>query len=742
MKLLTHRRTSGLIGQSVTRPDGIPKATGEFAYLNDLTAEGMLWAYTRRAFLPRAQILKVDTLPAKQLPGVADVITIDQIPGSQYQGQDEADQPVLAKGEIRHWGEAVAVVVAEDLETARLAAEAIDLQLEPLPPQTDLETELAAGQVYREVHVRRGDPAAAGEVVVENTYQVGVQDQAPLGTEAGLAIPDGEGGVDLWGPSQWVYVDHEQLTKCLGVAPDQIRVHPGGLGGAFGAREDLSLQTHICLLALRTGRPIKQEYNRFDSFAGHVKRHAAQMWYRHQSDREGNLVRVDARLLFDGGAYQMTSAAVIGNASFFAVGPYRCPNTFVDGYSIRTNHPPSGAMRGFGANQVSFASERQMDQLAEALGVDPVALRLQNALAPGDRNPTTGQLIDDTLPTAEAIRSVAALPLPAESHSTDPRLLPGGTGLTTPPDRVRRGVGYGVAIKNIGFSEGFDDYAEARVELRTEGIKVHTAAVEVGQGMVTILAQIARTVLGIQEVEVVFNHTSEIGSAGSTSASRQTQMSGGAVYQAATKLKDRLLSAGQGEELNSEGVWSEGELITPLSELLDQDLWSEWVRFRHPPTDIPDENGQGNLHPGFTVAAHRAVVDVDLDLGLVRVVQVDIAQDVGKIIHPIQIRGQIEGGIAQGLGLAVMEELVYDQGMVANPTFTDYLLPTSLDMPPVEALLLEEPSSWGPFGAKGMAELPSISVTPAVVAAIAQATGKSITRVPVRPQDIACIEDL
>ncbi|MBT8217148.1 MAG: molybdopterin-dependent oxidoreductase, partial [Acidimicrobiia bacterium] len=298
------------------------------------------------------------------------------------------------------------------------------------------------------------------------------------------------------------------------------------------------------------------------------------------------------------------------------------------------------------------------------------------------------------------------------------------------------GVGYAVSIKNIAFSEAFDDYAEARVVLTAAGAEVHTAAVEVGQGMVTVLAQIARTALGVDRVAIVPADTGAIGSAGSTSASRQTQMTGGAVLEAARAVRELALQRGDGDDLTSEGVWRSGELVMTLDELCESGPLSHHTRFRHPPTEEPDENGQGTLHADFAVAAHRAVVDVDPELGLVRVVQVDTAQDIGLALNPQSVRGQIEGGIMQGVGLAVMEELVLDRGVIRNASFTDYLLPTFLDAPDVEIELIEEPSPWGPFGAKGIGEPPTISSTPAVVAAIRNATGRELNRVPVRPQDI------
>jgi CO/xanthine dehydrogenase Mo-binding subunit len=360
-------------------------------------------------------------------------------------------------------------------------------------------------------------------------------------------------------------------------------------------------------------------------------------------------------------------------------------------------------------------------------------LRRRNALRTGDSNPTTGQIIETPLPTVEVINSLAAMPLPDRRKG---ETLPGGSGLTTEADHVVRGVGYAVGIKNLGFSEGFDDYAQARVRLTAEGLVVETAAVEVGQGLVTVLAQIARSAFGVSNAEVRHVDTSRIGSAGSTSASRQTQVSGGAVYEAATLLRERILSEYGGDDLDDEGVLAGSRRVASWAEISTTPC-EETVTFRHPPTTPADADGQGLIHADFAVAAHRAVVDVDPELGLVRVVRVDTVQDVGKALNPESVRTQIEGGITQGVGLAVMEELILDDGVILNPNFTDYLLPTILDAPDVEALLIERDGSWGPFGAKGVGEPPTISSTAAVAAAIRAATGKAISRVPVRPQDIA-----
>ncbi|MGH9185492.1 MAG: molybdopterin cofactor-binding domain-containing protein [Acidimicrobiales bacterium] len=710
------------IGESAARPDGIPKVKGQFAYSSDLWAEGMLWGATVRSPLPRARIASIDPSEARSCSGVHAVLTHEDVPGRKTFGLEVPDQPVLAWNDVRYEGEPVALVAADHPETARRAAEKLTVDYEELPPLTDPEDALGdgapklhpSGNVIRHVRIRHGDERARAEVVVSGTYEVGMQDQAFLGPESGLAVPDGDGGVDLWVATQWLHEDRDQVAACLGLTPNEVRLHLGGVGGAFGGREDVSMQVHACLLALTSGHPVKMSYLRDESFLGHVHRHPARLRYRHHATRRGDLVKVEAELVLDGGAYASSSTAVLANACCFAAGPYRAPNALVEGWAVRTNNPPCGAMRGFGAVQACFAYEAQMDKLAAALGIDAVELRLRNALAPGDRI-ITGQVIRGTAPVAEVIRTCAGAPLPAlpPPAGAEEMALPGGAGRTADPSEVRRGVGFAVSVKNLMFSEGFDDYAIASCRLEGGVATIKSACAEVGQGFVTLAQQIAREVLGVDEVVVAPADTS-IGSAGSTSASRQSWMSGSAVQAACEAVRARLVEAAPG------------------------DVIEETVTFRHAPTQPLDENGQGDAHVSFAFAAHRAVVDVDLDLGLVRVLDITTSQDVGRVLNPLQCVGQIEGGIAQGVGLAVMEELVLDRGRILNPSFTDYLIPTALDMPDVHiAALIEQPEPGGPFGAKGVGEPPTISSTAAVVAAIRAATGLPLTRVPVRPQDIA-----
>jgi xanthine dehydrogenase D subunit len=755
VSLATRTAAASGIGVSARRPDGGPKVRGQFAFSGDAWAEGMLWGHTLRSPYPAARIRSIDVAPALVVPGVYAVATVGDVPGSPWYGLEHRDQPVFAWEEVHHVGQPIAVVAAEHPEAARRACEAIRVDYEVLEPMVDPEAVIArfsagddagAESVFRHLVIERGHPDVHGPVVVEGTYEIGMQDQAMLGPEAALASPAADGGVDLIVSTQWLHNDRDQIAECLGLPPERVRLTLGGVGGAFGAREDVSLQVHASLLAQLTGRPVKFVYSRRESFLGHVHRHPARIWMRHSSDRDGTLVSFEARIVLDGGAFRSSSYHVTANAACFAPGPYRVDNVRVDAWAVRTNNPPCGAMRGFGVVQSCFAHEAQMDRLAAALALDPVELRLRNALAPGDQL-VTGQRIEGSLPVAEVIRRCAAIPLPETEASfpSDPIARPGGAGRTTDAADVRRGVGFAVGFKNLMYAEGYMDGSVARCRLVGGVATIACAAAEVGQGFVTLVEQIARSVLGVERVVVEPADTS-IGSAGSTSASRQTMMSGGAVEQACHSVRDQLVAhmatacgiAPDALDVRDGRIVSlDGSVDVGLDEAAPGVVFEATETYNHRVTHPLDASGQGDAHVAFACAAHRAVVDVDPELGLVRVVQVATAQDVGKALNPLQVLGQIEGGIAQGVGLATMEELVIDDGVVRNPSFTDYLLPTALDAPEVVAELIEEPEPGAPFGAKGVGEPPAISSTPAVVAAVRAATGRPLTRVPMRPADIA-----
>jgi len=729
----------GRVGETVRRADAVPKVTGEFAYASDLHAEGMLWGHTLRSPHTHARIVELDISQALAMPGVHAVLTHADVPGKKTYGLDFDDQPVLAIDRVRYLGEPVALVAAEHPEQARRAAERIRVEYEPLEPVVDAERATqqeplhaenpTAGHgfrddprpnVVRSIVIRHGDPDTEGEVSVSGVYELGLQDQAFLGPESGLAVPDGEGGVDVYVATQWIHVDRDQVAPCLGLEPEQVRIHLSGVGGAFGGREDLSMQIHGALLALHTSRPVKIVYSREESFVGHVHRHPAKIWAEHRATKAGRLVCVRVRILLDGGAYASSSTAVTANAACFACGPYRVDNALIESTCVYTNNPPCGAMRGFGAVQGCFAHEAQMDKLAAELGIDPVELRMLNALEPGDTLPT-GQRVTGSFPVAEVIRRAAELPVPeAEELPRDPIRLPGGAGNTTRGQGIRRGVGFAVGFKNVCYSEGFDDACSAGVRLwRDAGgelaAEVRCAAAEVGQGVNDVILQVARTELGTENVALAPASSRGVGSSGSASASRLTWMAAGAV---------RLACGDALAELEA------GRAEVDLERT-----------YHHPrTTPLDPETGQvtgEKAHVAFVCAAMRVVAEVDVELGLTRVVWIGTAQDVGRALNPRAVHGQIEGGIAQGLGLALMEEIQTRDGLITNASFTDYLIPTALDMPPVDAELVEVEEPDAPYGAKGVGEPPTVVSTAAVVSALRAASGRELTRVPVRPDELA-----
>ena len=745
----------GTLGTSASRPDGVAKVQGGFAFSSDMWADNMLWGATLRSPHPYARIVAIDVSGAYAIDGVVTVVTAVDVPGKLTYGLIVQDQPVFAAigDTVRYSGEPIAAVAADHPETCQRALAAIKVTYEVLTPVTDPEDCIAGvaeqihpdGNIFRHQRIVSGDTSVVGAVQVEGEYEIGMQDQAFLGLESALAIPDSNGaGLEMYVATQWLHEDRKQIADCLNIPEENIRLVLGGVGGAFGAREDISLQVHTALLAMKAGRPVRISYGREESFYGHVHRHPAKIWMKHHADLNGKIVKIESRMVFDGGAYCSTSPAVLINGITHTQGPYKCDNAIVDGWAVRTNNPPCGAMRGFGVVQACFAHESQMEKLAAVVGVSPVEIRLLNAMETGDRM-ITGQIMDSVAPVAQCIRETDAIPMPAPlENNADLRTIPGGTGLTAQPSNIRRGVGWGVSIKNLMYSEGFDDFSTARCRISNGVVTIKFATSEVGQGFTMLAQQITRTVLGVDEV-ILDTIDTQVGSAGSTSASRQTWMSGGAVQVACQAALAQLFDhvATKFEMTRSELEIDGTDIVDRLtqrrvtvSEAISEIEIDCTEEYHHPPTEDLDENGQGNCHVAYAFVAHRAVVDVDPELGLIKVVQIATAQDVGRVLNPLAAMGQIEGGIAQGLGLAVMEEIIVKDGKVRNPSFTDYLLPTFLDSPTVEMVFIEEHEPKSPLGAKGIGEPPCISVTPAIANAIRQAVGRELPRVPIRPYDI------
>ncbi|WP_199546829.1 xanthine dehydrogenase family protein molybdopterin-binding subunit [Streptomyces sp. N35] len=779
---VTQKYTQGGIGESTLRPDGTLKVTGEFAYSSDMWHEDMLWGQTLRSTVAHAEIVSIDTSEALKMDGVYAVLTADDMPAAKNYGMEFQDTPILAYGKVRHHGEPVALVAADHPETARRAAAKIVIEYRELPLITDEASATAPDAIL--VHENRDDhhapfvphpnivhhqPIQRGNVeeaakkadfIVKGEYTFGMQDQAFLGPESGLAVPAEDGGIDLYVATQWLHSDLKQIAPCLGLPEEKVRMTMSGVGGAFGGREDISMQIQASVLALRTGKPVKMVYNRTESFFGHVHRHPAKLYYEHGATKDGKLTHMKCKIVLDGGAYASSTASVVGNASSLSVGPYVIDNVDILAIGLYSNNPPCGAMRGFGAVQACFAYEAQMDKLAAKLGMDPVEFRQLNAMEEGTIMPT-GQPVESPAPVAELLRRVKSRPLPPErqwesSEGADVRALPGGLSNTTHGEGVVRGIGYAVGIKNVGFSEGFDDYSTAKISMQVingEAVAVvHTAMAEVGQGGVTIHAQIARTELGVQQVTIHPADT-QVGSAGSTSAGRQTYMTGGAIKNSCELVREQVFAIGRRkfgsyhpawatEELNLEGgkvVTNAGEVLASIVDVLEDEVVSVEEEWRHQPTEAFDRvTGQGRGHVQYAFAAHRAVVEVDTELGLVKVIELACAQDVGKALNPLSVVGQIQGGTTQGLGVAVMEEIIVDPktAKVRNPSFTDYLLPTILDTPTIPVDYIEMADPKAPYGVRGIGEAPTLSSTPAVLAAIRNATGLELNKTPVRPEHI------
>lgn len=497
------------LGVSLPPADTRAKTEGTFPYAADLWAEGLLWAAVLRSPHPHARILSIDTSEASAMPGVRAVVTHADIPGDAAHGRAVADRPVFASELVRHHGEAIAAVAADHPDTARLAVAAIAVEYEVLEPVTDPEKAFEAeplhpdGNLIRHIPLRFGDPDITGEVVVEGLYRIGRQDPAPIGAEAGLAVPRPDGGVEIYTASTDPHTDRDLAAACFGLDPDRVKVVVTGVPGATGDREDTSFQLPLGLLALRTGCPVKLAATREESFLGHAHRHPTLLRYRHHADAEGRLVKVEAQILLDAGAYADASSESLAAAVAFACGPYVVPHAFIEGWAVRTNNPPSGHVRGEGALQVCAAYEGQMDKLAARLSMDPAELRLRNVLATGDLLPT-GQPVTCPAPVAELLRSVKDFPLPALPKDTPEGdwLLPGGPEGAGEPGAVRRGVGYALGMVHMLGAEGADEVSTATVKVHDGVATVICAAVETGQGFSTLARQIVQDTLGIEEVHV------------------------------------------------------------------------------------------------------------------------------------------------------------------------------------------------------------------------------------------------
>jgi len=729
------------VGTSQPRIDAPAKVTGKALYPGDIAIPNMLHMATLFAGRPHARVLAIDTAAAAAAAGVVAVFTAVDVPVNEY-GLQMPDQPVLcgpgsakAGGDVvRFVGDQIALVVAETEAQARAARRLIRVEWEGLPLLLDPEAAMQPGapqlhmdcpdNVIYSYHVRSGDPAAAmpeADVVVEGVYQTPVQEHVYLQPEAGVAYIDEAGRVTVEVAGQWAHEDQHQIAHSLDIPADQVRVIYPAIGGAFGGREDMSVQITLALAAWRLAqrgirRPVKTIWSREESIIGHGKRHAMKLWARWGARQDGTLVAAEVRAVADGGAYCYTSNKVLGNTTLTCTGSYYIPNVSVDTCAVYTNNVPGAAFRGFGGPQGHFAAESQMDKLAEALGIDPVELRLKNVLTDATPLPT-GHPIPGGVGLAQTIIAAAQAagwtqdaggrwrkPQIANRKS---QIANDGAQYPIPNTQypIKRGLGFACGFKNVGFSFGYQEHSYARIELwggmEIEGATLYIAGADVGQGHHTAMAQIAAETLGVpfERVTVVGADTARMGNSGSASASRLTYMAGNAVRGAAAQA----LAAWRNEERPAVGDF---KYLAPKT------------------TAIDHETGQGLPNFAYGYVAQAVRVAVDIETGQVRVEQFISADDVGQAVNPQQVVGQIEGGVVQALGYSLLEDFRTDRGKVLTDRLSTYLIPTVLDVPAeMQSIIVEVPDPNGPYGARGMAEMPYLPAAPAVAAAVYDATG-------------------
>ncbi|HEX3467890.1 MAG TPA: molybdopterin cofactor-binding domain-containing protein [Candidatus Elarobacter sp.] len=707
-----------LIGRPVARPDARAKVTGAALYPADLVRPSMLQCACVFAHRPHASIRRLDVTRASALPGVVAVLTAADVPYNRY-GLIDADQEVLCSERVRYVGDRVALVIAEDARTAKAAAKLVEVEYENLPLVADALAALEPGaplvhpahgsNVLLHQKIRKGDVERAfadADVVLSGTFTTSWQEHAYLQPDAGVAYYEGETLV-VETAGQWLHEDLRQIAAMLELEERAISIRYAKIGGAFGGREDLSVQPLLALATWYTKRPTAIVWNREESIVGHHKRHPFHITTKWGAKRDGTIVAVETRTVADGGAYASTSVEVLKCATIFAQGPYRIPNVATDGIVVYTNNVPSGAFRGFGTPQAHWAAESMITRIAHALEIDPADVRRKNLYREGDTE-ATGNILP---------RGVSALPVlercAAEMRT---RFAPRGSQDLGSP--IRRGVGIASGIKNVGYSFGFPEQSTATVELiaTANGIEravVRIGAADVGQGVHLILRQIAAETLGLglEAVAIVTDDSAQAPDAGSASASRLTLMGGRAVHDAA---------------LAARAAWERGERPEAT------------VQYRPPATTALDlETGTGTPNYCYGYAAQAVEVEVDVTTGVTRVTRIISVHDVGRAINRQQVEAQIEGCLAQAVGYALTENFKVRDGKILTPHFSTYLLPTTLDVPTeIVPVIVELADPNGPFGARGVAEMPLVPFAPAVAAAIYDATGAWVNDLPMTPERV------
>ncbi len=731
-----------VIGKSAARLDARSKVTGQALFPGDLSMPGMLHMKILFAERPHARITRLDTSKAEAYPGVVAVLTAKDVPVNEY-GLQKNDQPVLCGlsplpvGEgpgvradvVRFVGDQIALIVAETEEAASAARGMIEIEFEDLPVVTDpvtamrsdaplIHPELSDSNVCVHYKIRKGDVEAGfaqADVVVESEYHLPFQEHAYLQPEAGLAYIDEESRVTVQCGGQWPHTDRAQIAHALNLPEEQVRVIYPAIGGAFGGREDMSVQIVLALAAWKLKRPVKIVWSRRESIIGHCKRHPVFMKAKWGATREGKLVAAEMEIIADAGAYLYTSNKVMGNTTVVCTGPYFIPHVKVDTYAVYTNNIPTGAFRGFGAPQGNFIAEAQMNKLADALGMDPVEFRLRNALKEGETL-GVGTAPPGTISIGQVIET-AARKAGWRKTSRGWERSEGSVQSSVSSDQpVLRGRGFAAGFKNVGFSFGYQENCWAKVELHggreIERVVAYHAGADVGQGSHTVMAQMVAEAVGVplEKVTLFASDTAMMGNSGSASASRMTFMAGNAIRGAAQAALEKW----QAEERPAVGEY---KYLAPQT------------------TPFTKETGQSMPNFAYAYAAQAVEVEVDTETGIVRLTRVVSADDVGQAINPQLVEGQIEGAIAQAQGYVLMENFQMKDGVVLTDQLSTYLIPTVLDVPDeVEPIIVEVPEPRGPWGARGVGEPPFLPLAPAILAAIHDATGIWMDEIPVTPE--------
>lgn len=712
------------IGQPILRSDGVAKVTGAAQYVDDVRPEGCLYGFTVRSERAHAKILKIERDPAFDWSGIT-LVTAKDIPGENVVALMTDDQPVLADGVTRHVAEAVALVAAADRDRALEAARHVRVQYQDLPALLDPELAekspiriFGPDNVFKKLVIDRGGASTSG-LVHRGTYQTGLAEQLYIEPQGMMAIPGPE-GLTIFGSMQCPYYIHKALKRVLGHS--RFHVVQAVTGGGFGGKEEYPsmLAAHTALLAVVTGKPVKMIYRRDEDLRATTKRHPAILRITSEVTRDGRLLGWDVRAIMDGGAYNTLTPVVLSRLVLHATGPYYMPAVHLEGVAVATNTPPNGAYRGFGAPQAQWAVERHMDHIARSIGMDPLEFRRKNLFKDGDLN-ATGQVMKGTGGAIVLDEALKAADTPLA-----PRAVPAGSRGA----QWKAGRGVSLAFHGCGFTGNGEAWLQGKAALELRGSKLHilTASTDIGQGTDTIFRQIVASELGISEDMVVMDphDTAKVPDSGPTVASRTTMVVGKVVQQCAQKMR-AALQAEAGKQADFGTLLKERSLTSSLriDEVYQTDPAVVW----------DGDLYQGDAYPTYGWSANVVDLEVDEDTGEVRYLRLVTATDVGKAIHPVLVSGQIEGGALQALGWATLEEVVRDgRGLMRNDRLTNYIIPTTMDAPEMVTRLVEIPYGHGPFGAKGVGELPLDGPAAAVASAIEKACGAVLNSLPMNPE--------